>query len=190
MLGITHVAIGTSFGVLVATTTDEPLTLLEWTSLLVGSLAPDLDQGNALISRPGSLLFRFLPKGPRVFLDVLGMAASKLLFSLFGHRNFIHWPVLALSFIGCGILFEFAPLVWFGWGFLLHIVADACTRGGAPLLGPFSRRRFCLFPLRTGSWPECGLAIGLWVYTAGAGYALLPPITREWLERYASLLTR
>src|SRR3954467_14384951 len=119
MLGITHIAIGTSFGVLVSTTTGQMPTPLEWTSLLVGSLAPDLDQGNALISRPGSLLFRFLPKGPRIFLDVLGMAASKLLFTLFGHRNFIHWPVLALSFIGGGILFDFAPLVWFGWGYLL-----------------------------------------------------------------------
>ena len=190
MLGITHVAIGAAFGVLVATTTDEPLTLSEWGFLLIGSLAPDVDQGNALISRPGSLLFRFLPRGPRVFLDVIGLAVSKLLSTLFGHRNFIHRPVLGMSFIGCGILSGLHPLIWFGWGYLLHIVADACTSGGAPLLGPFSRRRFCLIPLRTGSWQEFGLAVGLWAYTAVAGNALLPAITREWLGRYASLLTR
>ena len=93
MLGSTHIAIGTSFGVLVTTTTGEPLTPLEWTSLLVGSLAPDLDQGNALISRPGSLLFRFLPKGPRNSYSTFRNGPSKLLFALFGHRNFIHWPL-------------------------------------------------------------------------------------------------
>ena len=142
MLGITHVAIGASFGVLVATTTDEPLTLSEWGFLLIGSLAPDLDQGNALISRPGSLLFRFLPRGPRVFLDVIGLAVSKLLSTLFGHRNFIHWPVLGMSFIGCGILSGLHPLIWFGWGYLLHIVADACTRGGCPAAGSLQPKTF------------------------------------------------
>src|SRR5829696_7196576 len=162
MLGITHIAIGTSFGVLVLTTTGQMPTPLEWTSLLVGSLAPDLDQGNALISRPGSLLCRFLPKGPRILLDTFGLAASKLLFALFGHRNFIHWPLLAMTFIGCGILFKFRPLTWFGWGYLFHILADSCTKGGTPLLAPFLRKRFSLLPLRTGSWPEHVLALGLW----------------------------
>src|SRR3954469_13170499 len=115
MLGITHIAIGTSFGVLVSTTTGHMPTPLDWTSLLVGSLAPDLDQGNALIARPGSLLFRFLPRGPRILLDTLGLGTSKLLFRLLGHRNFVHWPLLGLLFIGSGILFAYSPLVWFGW---------------------------------------------------------------------------
>lgn len=189
MVAFTHIAIGASFGVLVGTCTGQPPSLLEWASLLVGSLAPDLDQGNALIARPGSLLSRFLPRGPRVLLDTFGLALSKLLLALFGHRNFLHWPLLAVLFIGCGILFAFDPLVWFGWGYLLHILADACTRGGSPLLAPFLRRRFSLVPLRTGSWPEYGLALGLWAYVAAEGYALLPAITRHWLERYASLVT-
>lgn len=189
MLGITHLAIGASFGVFVAKSSGQPPTLLEWAALLVGSLAPDLDQGQALIARPGSLLSRFLPRGPRVLLDVLGLAASRLLRSLFGHRELVHWPLLAMSFIGGGILFQCSPLAWFGWGYVLHILADSCTRGGVPLLAPFSRKRICFLTLRTGSWPEYGLAVGLWIYVINAGYGLLPPITRHWLGRYAALVT-
>jgi inner membrane protein len=189
MLGLTHIAIGTSFGVLVATSTDQAPTFWEWTALLVGSLAPDLDEGHALIARPGSILARFLPKTLRIILDGIGLAVSAFCLWLFGHRQLLHWPIVALALIASGLVLEFSPLVWFGWGYLLHILADGCTRGGVPLWAPLSRKRVCFFRLRTGSWKERGLAVGLWAYIAYAGFGLLPPITQEWLARYGSIAT-
>lgn len=45
------------------------------------------------------------------------------------------WPPLVLPIA-----------IGFGCGYCAHLIADACTPHGAPLLGPFSARRVHLLP--------------------------------------------
>ena len=187
MMGATHIAVSVTFGILVASNTDLVLEPLSWLFLLIGTLAPDLDSGNALISKPGSLFDRFLPRSLVVLLDTIGVALSKVVKMLFGHRTAVHWPIWAIVFIIAGQAFQWNWLLWFGWGYLLHILGDFCTKAGAPLFGPLYCKNIKWSPMRTGSWMERCLAICLWTYIVFAGQAVLPTAAQDWLQRYSQI---
>ena len=115
---------------------------------VVGSLLPDLDAGH-------SLLQSVQVAGLRP-LALPGMAFHRL----FGHRGALH-SLLALGVVALVALplLDVDPLLWLGLllGYESHLVGDACTRHGVPLLFP-NRKRIHLLPkplrLSTGSLAE------------------------------------
>ena len=115
-----------------------------------GALFPDLDAGDSMIRR----------------LSVAGIAPmaplSQVLHHSFGHRGLLH------SFLGLGLFTALCALpvaVSVGWppgaaltlGYASHVLADAATKSGVPLLYP-RRQRYHLLPkgwrLTTGSLAE------------------------------------
>ena len=115
----------------------------------VAALLPDLDHGRGTIGRAGGLV---------------GRAGTRTVQRLLGHRGPLHSALAALAAGVLGALLGQALgignlgwLVAYGWA--AHLLADAVTEGGVPLLWPVWRRRLRL-PLRLG------------LKTGGAGEAL------------------
>ncbi len=113
-----------------------------------GALLPDLDA-------QGSLLKYWQVGGVRPFVPL-----SNLLHRSFGHRGLLH---SLRGLLGASLLA--LPLLLLGWplfvglvlGYASHLVGDACTKSGLPLLYPDPRRLHLLpRPLRltTGSQAE------------------------------------
>lgn len=150
MTGKTHKIGGLTAGIITTTLLfDNPFeksTLLIGIPLVIcaifGSLLPDLDH-------PGSTLGKKVP-----FI-------SSPLSHLFGHRGFIHSPLLCLI-IGV-LLLSFYPTIpatyksiYLGVtlgitvGYASHLFLDALTVSGVPLLSPISRKKYRLMKLHTG----------------------------------------
>ena len=125
--------------------------------LLIGALAPDLDMPQSYLSR------RAL--GPLRFVVVLlkWSISNPLTWVVFGrqrmvwmvrHRGFSHsllGAALATATLGAAIGFFDKMLALeialaFGLGCLSHLLADALTVSGVPLLLPWSDRRFAIGP--------------------------------------------
>jgi len=80
--------------------------------------------------------------------------------------------------------------MWFGWGYLWHILADFCTKKGVPLFGPIKTEFIGWSSLRTGSPFEALIFISFLCLTLILGWPLLPVPTRYWLEHYYEFLSR
>ena len=174
-----HVAIGTLVSVALARFYPAlEFGALHYLVMVVGSLSPDIDGGGS-ITRPGKILQRFLPYTVAAVLDGLFQTLSRTIGFFSGHRGACHWPAVGFLIIACAIYTENFFLFWFGFGYLSHILADACTIGGVPLLGPFSRERFSWVPLRTGSPAEWVLTAVLWCIALPLGFPLLNPVTQR-----------
>jgi len=150
--------------------------------MLLGSLLPDIDVDGAVISRPGGVFRRFMPWGVARVLDGFGMIISKTVNLLFGHRGFIHAPIIGLAFIGYGAAIAAPFLFWLGWGYFWHILGDALTYGGVPLLSPVSAKKYSFRLCRTRSIRELLLAIALLFYVVVFGFTLLPEKTKVGFE--------
>ena len=86
--------------------------------------------------------------------------------SIVRHRGATHWlstgiAVTAVGAVAAAAVYAALVLpvtVGLGAGYTLHLLADACTPHGVPLLGPFSRRERHVLPkgrrIRTGSGRE------------------------------------
>lgn len=117
---------------------------------VIGALAPDLDATDSKIKR----------------LSVAGITpfapVAQILHQTLGHRGLLH------SLLGLGLFVPGCALpvaLWLGWpfgaaltlGYASHILADAATKSGVPLLYP-QRKRYHLLPkewrLTTGSLAE------------------------------------
>ncbi len=154
MTGPTHIALGVAATLFLKEQADVHPAVLDWAAILIGALAPDIDAGNAAISRPGSLLGRFLPRTLQRLLDLVGTLLSKVVHAVFGHRKVLHWPLLCIGLFILGGVTDTSWLQWFSWGYLTHILGDACTKGGVPLFAPLSRKEVRWSPLKTGSRGE------------------------------------
>lgn len=152
MMGRTHALFGiTALWLL------KPLDLITTDNLaplviiaMLGALSPDLDAGE-------SKLKRFAVAGITPFAPL-----SLMLHHSFGHRGLLHSLVgLSLFTVLCAL-----PLaLWLGWpfgmalslGYASHLLADAATKSGIPLLYP-RRQRYHLLPngwrFTTGSMAE------------------------------------
>lgn len=191
MTGPTHVLFGLCTGVLLCKTNIVHLDPVSLLCLFAGSLAPDIDADGASITRPGSILRGFLHRGLVKLLDEVGRLVCALANKISGHRGLFHTPTVA------GIIFLFAlynaspHLGWFGVGYLSHIIADAFTYTGVPLLWPARKMNYSFSTLRTGSATEGWLAACMVFFVVGFGWALLPENTREgFLELRESLRDR
>lgn len=126
----------------------------------LGSLFPDIDSRTSKMGKKLKI-------------------TSKIVSSLFGHRGFFHSPLFAgLIYLLCRFLFErngiteFSPIyIGFIAGMLMHLACDMATKGGLPLLYPYTRKRFSISILESGSKYEviplifiCMLAVGLTVF--------------------------
>lgn len=188
MTAPTHVVFGFSLAVWLAKFLDVHLTPGDWAAVFFGSLAPDIDAGNAVISRPGSLFRQIVPRGIGQFIDSLTQAISRVILRIFGHRKSFHWPLWPALMMGAGVSLDKSWLFWFGWGYLSHIIADFCTTGGVPIFGPFSKRLVRWSPLRTGSKTELVLFSFLLVGLFYSSWDFLPEPTRYWLEKYKEMI--
>lgn len=168
MKNVTHEAVGAAVTLAVCAAVDSgglAATAAVCASLL-GSRLPDVDQPGARIHRRTRLERRSLIAG-------LAGGALRLPMTVFAalaqHRGATHWLLTAAA--TTVILAGAAGALWpplrlpvaigVGCGYCAHLLADACTPHGAPLLGPFSARRVHLLP------PRCR------VVTGGAGDLLV-----------------
>lgn len=106
---------------------------------VVGSLFPDLDHKNSTISKKAG---------------VVGGLTS----TVFTHRGIMHAPLIyTIVYL---MLFSIAPLPysvfltsWY-FGVLSHLIFDMFNPGGIPLLFPFSKKKFRIMGIPTGSVGE------------------------------------
>ena len=167
MKGTNHIATGILVAAFLPVT---PPDAVSWLAVVIGAVVPDIDAGGGLIARPSN----FLPsvvKGTWVVkvLDGITTMLSRIIRRVFGHRNFTHWPVIGLGLIFVGWKLKLLWLMFFGIGYVVHILGDAVTKSGAPLFGPFSTKDVRLLPkllcLKTGSFFESRiLPVLLWGY--------------------------
>jgi len=155
---------------------------------LIGTLAPDID-GDGSIARPGTILKSFLGWKVAKFIDQLGATVSAMANSICGHRGFFHWPALALCLIAAGRFLGSSGLIWFGFGYLVHILCDTLTRQGVPFFAPLRFRSYSLSLFATGSFRELILTLCVLIATVNWGFTLLPPTLQagfhEIHERYS-----
>lgn len=154
MNGKTHLAfgIGTSVvaaGVLYSDTPAQGCILMG--ACILGSLLPDIDNPKSMLGNKVELLSRTVNK-------------------MFGHRGFIHSPLLLVGiYFGLGWILEKNEWGFYGWpllyglliGYAGHLFLDFMTRGGIPLFYPFSRKHFRVTWMKSGKGYEGLVAGGL-----------------------------
>ena len=150
MMAGSHIAVGAALWAVTARAAGleaaEPQSLA---AAALGALLPDIDHPQSWAGRK---------------MRVVSVPLSLLI----GHRGLTHSALavaaclVALAVMGMGWLA--APVVV---GYLSHLLADALTPSGVPLLWP-SRRRFTLNLCRTGSVAEIAIVVAL---VAAGGWA-------------------
>lgn len=132
-----------------------------YTMVGFGALLPDIDNARSTLGHKlgwVSKEIQHLAGHRTLFHSLLGLVIGSLmaigLEQLITYLLFQRGYTLPAQFISTSHLVFFAVL----FGCIMHIVADAMTEGGVPLLWP-NRKRFGFPPnphwrFRTGTWPE------------------------------------
>jgi inner membrane protein len=178
MTAPTHIVTGLATVVVVGRVTGVTPDAVSLMAIVFGSLAPDID-GTGVITRPGTILRQLIGRGPANLLDAVFEFISAVVNLLFGHRGFIHSPLLAFSIFGLGGYLSKPWLEWFGIGYATHLLGDALTVGGIPIWSPFSSRRVSLSDMRTGSRQEYVFAVVMLMLTCVFGWRLLPEDVKQ-----------
>lgn len=115
------------------------------TGAVIGSLFPDIDHRGSYLGRKAKI-------------------TSTITNALFGHRGITHSPIAMGAFVFFLYLLSklfivtspFIKLWFIGFflGILSHIFLDMLTKGGVPLLLPFTKKRISLTKMKTGSMGE------------------------------------
>lgn len=115
------------------------------TGAVIGSLFPDIDHRGSYLGRKAKI-------------------TSTITNALFGHRGITHSPIVMGAFVFFLYLLSklfivtspFIKLWFIGFflGILSHIFLDMLTKGGVPLLYPFSKKKISLTNIKTGSVGE------------------------------------
>lgn len=177
MLGPTHVLIGIGSGIALCKSLPMPISAPELLCLIVGSLAPDID-GDGSITKPGTIMRGFFPRGVARLLDELTSLVAAIVRAIFGHRGFFHWLSLPLCLIILAYLSSSTPLFWFAWGYLWHLLADLITPMGIPLLAPLNFNKYSLRLCKTGSLLEKLIFLLLLLAISYFGFDMLPQQTQ------------
>lgn len=159
MRGKSHLIQGAALGFVATQLGDfnEINTVVFISSCIFGSLLPDLDIETSTIGRE-------LPP------------VSRIVNRCFGHREVWHTPFVgfliftALFFLTkiFGMTIILPGLVGFFLGWLGHLHLDSYTASGIMWLYPFTKKRFHVFPIKSGSsweYPALFLNIILSVYS-------------------------
>lgn len=131
---------------------------------LIGSLFPDIDHKGSFIGKRLKLL-------------------SFLVRMTTGHRGATHAPILlvalSIALLFVGNLFGFGQMWLFGiigffCGAISHVLLDALTPAGVPLMYPFSKESTNFAKIKTGSFGETlfGFALMLCIVVALGSYWL------------------
>ena len=153
MTAATHVVVALATVELERSLTGSAPTLLSLPLIIIGSLAPDIDNSGAIV-RWGRWLQPWIGEGPAKKIEAPLLATSEVIRSIFGHRGFLHTPIFCALLFAAATVLGWEWLIHFAWGYATHIAADCCTVSGVPLLGPFNKARFSILPIRTGSVGE------------------------------------
>lgn len=126
-----------------------------------GALLPDIDNARSIMGRRLGVISREIQHiaGHRtVFHSLLGLAVGALL--ALGLERVVIYLLDQRNLQVPAAIVDGSHLVFFGvlFGCIMHIAADALTRGGVPLLWP-NDKRFGFPPkakwrFNTGTWPE------------------------------------
>jgi membrane-bound metal-dependent hydrolase YbcI (DUF457 family) len=169
MQGKNHVALALAIPLAGAMLTGPgflPTTVATWGSLIIGSLAPDID-GEGSVCYLGNFLPRHItPKPVITILNGIGKTISGVVRDIFGHRNALHWPAWGSALVILGVYLNLGWLIWFGLGYMLHIVGDSLTKSGVPLFGPLLTVDISFTPMVTGKWFESAFGYVLWCFVA------------------------
>jgi membrane-bound metal-dependent hydrolase YbcI (DUF457 family) len=153
MRNATHEAIGAAMALAVCAALDSGAAMAAGAlgASVLGSRLPDVDQPRARIHRRTRLERRSIGVG-------LAVGALRLPMAMFArvgrHRGATHWLLsgaAATLVLAAAARAIWAPLaipvaIGIGCGYWGHLLADACTPHGAPLLGPLHARRVHLLP--------------------------------------------
>lgn len=178
MQGRNHVALALAAPLALAMVTGAtdilPGSVVGWGSLILGSLAPDLD-GEGSICYLGNFLPRHITPKPLVrILNWIGRTISSFIRAVFGHRTALHWPSWGVIMIAVSLTMRLDWLFWFGLGYILHIFGDSLTKSGVPLFGPLSSKDISFTPMVTGKFTESAFGVLLWLFVAWRIIDLLP----------------
>ena len=155
MTAPTHIVTGLATVVVVGRVTGVTPDAVSLMAVIFGSLAPDID-GTGVITRPGTILRQLIGRGPANLLDAVFEFIAAAVHFFFGHRGFIHSPLLAFGIFGLGGYLGKPWLEWFGIGYAAHLLGDAMTTGGIPLLCPDipTNETIALPSEKRLKWPE------------------------------------
>ena len=130
---------------------------------VLGSRLPDADQHGSKIHRKT----RWERRNPLIaLLGFIARIPMVAFAAVVRHRGATHWlstglAVTAVFAVAASVVDAVLVLpvaAGLGAGYMLHLLADACTPHGVPLLGPFSTRKRHVLPKRwripTGSGRE------------------------------------
>jgi inner membrane protein len=163
MIGNTHIALGLLSAVLVKEVLHLPVTPADIVICVIGALLPDIDEPSSTISKPGWLLFPYLPRTLVRLLNALTRIVSKLLNWIFGHRSITHWPVFPVFLVLLSVELDSIKLLLFAVGYASHLLGDLCTAQGIPLWAPLSLKRTSWMKIRVGGLVETVFSTFLWL---------------------------
>lgn len=187
MLNATHQTIGVASS-LAATAAlgSEPATCaIAAAAALYSSRLPDVDQRGSRVHRRTRTERRHLAA---LALGTILRLPMIIVALVARHRGATHWLLTAAAVTAAltALAAALSPALvtpiglGVGLGYTTHLLADACTPHGAPLLGPLSKRRRHLLPrplqIRTGSAGE----VAILSLAAVATIALVTILTGAW----------
>ncbi|MBI2877577.1 MAG: metal-dependent hydrolase [Candidatus Tectomicrobia bacterium] len=127
-------------------------------AIVLGGLVPDIDANESRIRQITHTNRRS---------GCLGLLVSWLMPA---HRGLTHEPMVVLLLAALALWLRHLLLWAFALGYAFHLLSDALTRFGIPLLG---RWRLHLLPkpfrIKTGSWAEhlISVILGMWLWFYG-----------------------
>ena len=177
MEGRSHLLVGLTAGVVldsVVHLTGDPLTMAKVVPLTLvvkkivyyfmvgfGSLLPDIDNAHSTLGHKLGWFSKSIQRlaGHRtLFHSLLGLLLGSLI--ALGLEQLVTYLLYQQGFTIPARFVRGTHLVFYAvlFGCIMHIVADAMTEGGVPLLWP-NHKRFGIPPnphwrFRTGTWPE------------------------------------
>ncbi|AFK94339.1 MULTISPECIES: metal-dependent hydrolase [Thermoanaerobacterium] len=179
MLGKTHIALGLA-GITLLTPNvalNQHTAPIAFTTVIISSLLPDIDDDNSLINHKidfgfkplGSIIISFLLIS-LVYLRIIPIFSgiifeATLLMSIFSkHRSFSHSMLGFLLYL-IGIYFSYKIiLVPFAIGYSFHLLADMITNSGIELFYPF-RKRIGINIINTGSiFDKATMIVGVCIF--------------------------
>ena len=178
MTAPTHIIVALASSVALQQISVLRLDIFQILLILVGGLAPDIDTDGS-ITKPGKILYRFIGPGFARLIDDLLAVFLSIIHKVVRHRGFFHWPLFCLVLFIIAKYYQQEWLLFFALGYATHLFADFLTKGGIPVLGPFTKKNYSVALCRIASPIEYSIALGLLIYCLVFGFQFLPTLTQK-----------